>query len=59
VQLKDNLKEKRHGNFTNIVLFFYEKAPAHRALAAQKVLIYLGFQCLYQTPYICDLAPSD
>ena len=54
VQLKYILKEKRHGK----VLFSYDNAPAHRALATQKKLAYLGFQCLDHPPYFPDLAPS-
>jgi len=56
VQLKDILKEKRrpreghHG-----VLFLPDNAPAHRALATQKKLAYLGFHCLYHPPYSPDL----
>ena len=34
-------------------------APAHRALATQKKLTYLGFHCLDHPPYSPDLAPSD
>jgi histone-lysine N-methyltransferase SETMAR len=34
-------------------------APAHRALATQKKLAYLGFQCHNHPPYSPDLAPSD
>jgi len=33
--------------------------PAHRALATQKKLFYLGFQCLDHPPYSQHLAPSD
>ena len=54
VQLKDILKEKRRG-----VLFLHDNAPAHRALATQKKLAYLGFQCFDHPPYSPDLAPSD
>jgi hypothetical protein len=32
---------------------------AHRALATQTKLAYLGFQCLDHPPYSPDLAPSD
>jgi len=53
------LKEKRRGNFTKVVLFLHDNAPAHRALATQKKLAYLGFQCLDHPPYSPDLAPSD
>jgi len=34
-------------------------APAHQALATQKKLAYLGFQCLDHLPYSPDLTPSD
>jgi len=38
---------------------FLHNAPAHRALATQKKLAYLGFQCLDHPLYSADLAPSD
>jgi len=50
VQMKDILKEKRRGKVTKGVLFLHGKAPAHRALATQKKLVYLGFQCLDHPP---------
>jgi len=59
VQLKDILKEKRHGNFTKEVFFLHDSATAHRALATQKKLAYLAFQCLDHPPYSPDLAPLD
>ena len=59
MQLKDILKEKRRGKVTKGVLFLHDNAPAHRALATQKKLVYLGFQCLDHPPYSPDLAPSD
>jgi len=59
VQLKDILKEKRCWKFTKGVSFLHDNAPAHRTLATQKKLAYLGFQCLDQPPYSPDLAPSD
>ena len=37
----------------------HDNALAHRALATQKKLAYLGFQCLDHPPYSPDLAPSD
>ena len=37
----------------------HDNAPAHRALATQNKLAYLGFQCLDHPPYSPDLAPSD
>ena len=37
----------------------HDNAPAHRALATQKKLAYLGFQCLDHPPYSPDLDPSD
>jgi len=58
VQLKDILKEKRRGKVTNGVLFLHN-APAHRALATQKKLAYVGFQCLDHPPSSPDLAPSN
>ena len=36
----------------------HDNAPAHRALATQKKLAYLGFQCLDHSPYSPNLAPS-
>jgi len=36
-----------------------DNAPTHWALATQKKLAYLGFQCLDHPPYSPDLAPSD
>ena len=51
VQLKEILKKKRHGKVTKGVLFLHENAPAHRALATQKKLAYLGFQSLDYPPY--------
>ena len=59
VQLKDILKEKFRGKFTKGVLFLHDNAPAHRALAIQKKLAYLGFQSPDHPPYSQDLAPSD
>jgi len=59
VQLKDILNEKRRGNVTKAVLFLHDNALAHRTLATQKKLAYLGFQCLDHPPYSPDLAPSD
>jgi len=59
VQLKDILKAKRHGKVTKGVLFLHDNAPAHRALATQKKLAYLGFECLDHPPYSLDLVPSD
>ena len=36
----------------------HDNAPAHRALATQQKLAYLGFQCLDHPSYSPDLAPS-
>ena len=52
VQLKDILKEKRRGKVTKGVLFLHNNAPAHRALATQKKLAYLGFYCLDHPPFL-------
>ena len=59
VQLKDILKEKRRGKVIKGVLFLHDHAPAHRAVAIQKKLANLGFQCLDHPPYSPDLALSD
>jgi len=58
VQLKDILKEKRRGNFTKGVLFLHDNFPTHQALATQKKLACLGFQCLDHPPYSPNLPPS-
>jgi len=57
--MKDILKEKRRGKITKGVLFLHDNAPAHRPLATQKKLTYLGYQYLDHPPYSPDLAPSD
>jgi len=57
--MKDTLKEKRRGKVTKGVLFLHDNATANWALATQKKLAYLGFQCLEYPPYSLDLAPSD
>jgi histone-lysine N-methyltransferase SETMAR len=59
VQLKDILKEKRHGKFTKGALFLHDNAPCHWALASRKKLAYLDFQCLEHPPYSPDLVSSD
>jgi predicted ABC-type transport system involved in lysophospholipase L1 biosynthesis ATPase subunit len=42
-QIKDSLKEKRRGKFTKVVLILHDYALAHRKLATQKKLAFLGF----------------
>ena len=37
-------------------MFLHDNAPAHQALATQKKLAYLGFQCLDHPPSSPDLA---
>jgi len=59
VQLKDILKEKSRRKVTKGVLFLHDNAPAHRALATQKKLDCLGFQCLDYPPYSPGMASSD
>jgi hypothetical protein len=59
VQLKDILKEKRRGEVTEGILFLHDNAPPHQALATQKKLGHLAFQCLDHPPYSLDLALSD
>jgi len=59
VKLKEIMREKRREKVTKGVLFLHDNAPAHRALATQKKLAYLGFQCLDHPPYSPNLAPSD
>jgi len=59
VQLMDILNEKRRGKVAKGVLFLHDNAPAHRVLVTQKILAYLGFQCLDHPPYSPDLAPWD
>ena len=46
VQFEDILKEKCCRKVTKGVLFLHDNAPAHQALATQKKLTYLRFQCL-------------
>jgi len=59
VKFKDILKEKRRGKFTKGVLFLHDNALVYRALANQKKLAYLGFQCLDHPTYSPDQTLSD
>ena len=59
VQLKDILKENTAGSSPRGVLFLHSNAPVHQALATQKKLAYVGFQCLDHPSCSLDLAPSD
>jgi len=59
VQLKYTLKEKRRAKVTKGILFLHDDIPAHQALATQKKLTDLSFQCLHHPPYSPDLALSD
>ena len=52
-------KTPRGGKFTKGVLFLHDNAPAHRALATHKKLVYLGLQRLDHPPYSPDLTPED
>jgi len=53
------LKGKHRRKITKRVLLLHDIPPANRALANQKKLAYLGFQCLDHPPYSPDLAPSE
>ena len=54
--IEEHFEVKSRGKLTKGVLFLHDNAPAHRALATQKKLAYLGFQCLDHPPYSPDLA---
>jgi len=58
IAIEGHLEGKTQREIHQGVLFLQENAPAHRALATQKKLAYLGFQCLDHPPYSPDLAPS-
>jgi len=51
VQFKYVLKGKRRWKVTKGVSFLHDNAPAYRALATQKKLAYLDFQCLDHPPH--------
>ena len=57
--IEGHFEGKSRGEVTKGVLFLHDNAPAHRALATQKKLSYLGFQCLNHPPYSPDLALSN
>ena len=59
VQLKNIFKVQRRGKITKGFLIMHENASAHRAVATQKKLAYLGFQFHNQPHYSADLAPSE
>jgi histone-lysine N-methyltransferase SETMAR len=46
-------------SFETLHTLLHDNAPAHRALATQKKLAYLGFKYLDHPPYSPDLAQSD
>jgi hypothetical protein len=46
-------------DLTKGVLFLHDNALAQRALATQKKLAYLGFQCFDHPSCSPDLVPSD
>jgi len=52
VQLKDILKEKRHGKVTKVVFILHDNTPAHRALATQKKLAYWASSVLITHPIL-------
>jgi hypothetical protein len=54
--IEGHLKEKCRGKFTKGVVFLHNSASAHWALATQKKLANLGFQCLDHPPCFLDLA---
>ena len=41
------------------ILFLHDNTRTHQALATQKKLAYVGFQCLDHPPYSPDLVLSD
>jgi len=45
-------KTPRRGKITKGVLFLHDNASADRALATQKKLAHLGFQCLHRPPIL-------
>ena len=49
----------KQNSLNNSHMFLQDNALAHRPLATQKKMAYLGFQCLDHPPYYLDLAPSD
>jgi hypothetical protein len=57
--IEGHFEGKTPRKFTKGALFLHDNAPAHRALATQKKMAFLGFQCLDHPPYSLDLAPSD
>jgi histone-lysine N-methyltransferase SETMAR len=57
--MKDILMEKGRGKVTNEVLLLHDNVTAHRAIATQKKLAYLGFQYLDHQSCSPDLAPLD
>jgi len=54
-----NLRKNTEGRSPRGVLFLYNNALAHRALATHEKLAYLGFQCLDHPPCSPDLALLD
>ena len=59
LQLKDIWKEKFCRKVNNGVLFLHDNASVHWALATEKQMANLVFQCLDHLPYSLDLALLD
>jgi len=59
VTTEGDFEGKTPRKFTKGVLFLHDNAPAHRTLASQKKLAYLGFKCLDYPHYSLDLVPLD
>jgi len=57
--IEGHFEGKTPRKVTKVVLLLHDNAPSHWALATQKKLAYLDFQCLDHPTYSPDLAPSD
>jgi len=57
--IEGHIEVKTPQEFQQRGLVLARQSPAHRSIATQKELIYLGFQCLDRSTYSLDLALSD
>lgn len=58
-KLRNEIREKRRGKLSKVVLFHQDNAPAHKSSVAMAAIEDAGFELMEHPAYSPDLAPSD